>query len=241
MRDPVHEAPPPPSLSAAASAARRTEPERRCILSGAHGPRADLLRLVEGPDGALWPDLAARLPGRGAWISADRALLEEAMARGRMKAALARAFRAPAPAIPPDLADRIENGLAQRALDRLGLEHRAGRLLLGSEKLMAAARAGKLSLLIHAADAAPDGSARLQQAVRSGGGECGVIEAPAGRERLSGALGRDNSVHIGVADQKAAARIRGDFMRWTRFTRPDEASSPAPGMRPAIGEGEGQE
>lgn len=241
MRDPVHEGTAAPALTAPAPGDPAAGPERRCILSGVHGPRAGLVRLVEGPDGALWPDLAARLPGRGTWIAPDRALLEEALSRGRLRSALARSFRAPAPAIPDDLADRIEAGLATRTLQRLGLEHRAGRLVLGSEKLLVAARAGRLSLLIHAADAAPDGCARLDQAVRSGGGDCGILLAPVGRERLSGALGRDNSVHIGVADLKAAARIRGELKRWIRFTRPDRSFGPLPGDRPGMGEGEGQE
>ncbi len=243
MRDPVHEPAPAHGLNLlpAAASAPAPAPERRCILTGAHGPRAALIRLVEGPDAMLWPDLSAKLPGRGAWISPDRALLEEAMARGRLASALRRSFRAPAPAIPPDLAGRIAAGLEARALDRLGLEHRAGRLMFGSEKLMAAARAGRLGLLLHAADAAADGVSRLDQAVRSGGAACEVLLVPVGRERLSKALGRDNSVHIGIADPRAAARIRGDLSRWISFTRPDRSRNPESGVRPAMGEDEGQE
>jgi len=100
-------------------------PERRCILTGAHGARDELVRLALGPDGAVWPDLAARLPGRGAWIKADRALLEAAIAKGKLKGALARAFKDAPPTIPDDLPARIAAGLERRALDRLGLEHRA--------------------------------------------------------------------------------------------------------------------
>lgn len=241
MRDPVHESVPASGLNPLPAGAASSAPERRCILTGAHGPRAALIRLVEGPDAMLWPDLAAKLPGRGAWISPDRTLLEEALARGRLKSALARSFHAKAPAIPPDLADRIAAGLEARALDRLGLEHRAGRLMLGSEKLVAAARAGRLRLLLHADDAAPDGCSRLDQAVRSGGAACEALLVPVGRERLSKALGRDNSVHIGIADPRAAARIRGDLSRWISFTRPDRSRKPASGVCPATGEDEGQE
>ena len=79
-------------------------PERKCILTGAHGERASLIRLALGPDGAVWPDLAAKLPGRGAWIVADRAVLEAAMAKGKLKGALDRAFKGPA-IVPDDLAD----------------------------------------------------------------------------------------------------------------------------------------
>ncbi|MCG2839897.1 RNA-binding protein [Sandaracinobacter sp. RS1-74] len=193
------------------------KPERKCILSGAHGDRASLIRLALGPDGQVWPDLAAKLPGRGAWIAPDRAALEQAMEKGRLKGALARAFKAQA-AVPEDLPARIEKGLERRALDRLGLEHRAGHLILGSEKLTEWARGGRLFLLLHAADAAEDGTSKLDQAWRSGGGEPeGCIRLPVGREALSRALGRENVVHSGVNNGKAAARISDELRRWAAF------------------------
>jgi predicted RNA-binding protein YlxR (DUF448 family) len=192
-------------------------PERKCILSGVHGERVSLIRLALGPDGQAWPDLAAKLPGRGAWIAPDRAALEQAMAKGKLKGALARAFKTPA-IVPDDLPERLAAGLERRALDRLGLEHRAGHLIYGSEKLTEWARAGRLHLLLHAADAADDGTAKLNQAWRSGGGEMeDVIRVPAGRDALSRALGRENVVHSGVNNGKAAARIAQELKRWAAF------------------------
>jgi hypothetical protein len=216
-------------------------PTRRCILAGSRHPREALLRLVEGPDGALWPDLAARLPGRGAWVLPDRLALEAALASGRLKAAVARSFRAPAPAIPADLAQRIAAGLETRALQRLGLEQRAGNLLAGAEKLEAAARMGKVALLLHAADAQPNGVGKLEQALRVGGAEKPGIRLPFGRARLSNALGRDNMVHIGITDGRAAARVEQDLARLLAYMRPSEDFSPPPGTRPAPERHEGQE
>ena len=68
-------------------------PERRCILTGAHGARDALLRLAIAPDGAVVPDIMAKAPGRGAWIAVDRAALGHAIAKGKLKAALARAHK----------------------------------------------------------------------------------------------------------------------------------------------------
>lgn len=207
-------------------------PERRCILTGVHGPRQQLIRLVVGPDGALWPDLAAKLPGRGAWVTADFAVVDRAGRTGKLRGALARSFRGQAPGVPTDIADRIESGLAARALSRLGLEHRAGHLIFGSDRISEQARAGRLHLLLHAADAADDGCQKLNQAFRVGEGAMArVWRLPAGRLALSAALGRDNMVHAGVADYKAAARIESDVARWVAFlsTKADAVAGKGPG------------
>src|SRR5436190_16880203 len=83
-------------------------PERKCILSGDHAARDDLLRLALGPDGAVAPDVRARAPGRGAWVGVDRATLDAANAKGKLKAALARAFKTKDVTVPADLGERIE-------------------------------------------------------------------------------------------------------------------------------------
>jgi hypothetical protein len=218
-----------------------TGPTRRCILAGSLHPRDALIRLVEGPDGALWPDLAARLPGRGAWILPDRPALESALASGRLKAALARSFRTTPPQVPADLPARINDGLETRVLQRLGLEQRAGNLLAGAEKLEAAARMGRLALLLHAADAQPNGVGKLEQALRVGGADKPGVRLPSGRTRLSNALGRDNMVHIGITDGRAAARVERDLARLLAYMRPAVEHFPAAGSSPAAEPYEGRE
>ena len=196
-------------------------PERKCILSGDHDGRDNLVRLALGPDGEILPDVRAKAPGRGAWIGVSRAALEQAQANGRLKGALARAFKTNALRIPDDLADRIETALRQAALDRLGLEARAGTLLTGTEKIEVAARKGEVHLLLHAADVGEDGSRKLDQAFRVG--ECSgqPLAIPAERPILSLALGRQNVVHIALIDRAAAARVRHALDRWRAFIGPD--------------------
>ncbi len=192
--------------------------ERRCILSGAHGERDDFIRLVADADGGVWPDLGARLPGRGAWIAPDRAALEKAIAKGRLKGALSHFLRRQ---VTPadDLPARIESALEQRALNRLGLEHRAGHLIFGSDKLAEWIASGRVALLLHAADAATDGTLRLDQLWRVHGGrpDCRIMLL-AGRDALSRALGRENIVHSGVRNGKAAARIARELRRWAAYS-----------------------
>ncbi|HEX2764699.1 MAG TPA: DUF448 domain-containing protein [Allosphingosinicella sp.] len=218
-------------------------PERKCILSGEQGARDDLIRLAVSPDGLVLPDVRARAPGRGAWIGVDRVALETALGKGKLRGALARAFKGAAIEIPADLPDQIEAALRQALLDRLGLEARAGTLLTGSERIEDAARKGELHLLLHAADAGEDGNRKLDQAWRVGGGGPQGMVIPAQRSILSLALGRQNVVHIGLTDRGAADRVGRALGRWRAFIETKPGLSAAPADTPdaaAIDASEGQ-
>lgn len=198
-----------------------TVSERTCVLTRAKGDRARLVRLALSPSGDVLPDVRARAPGRGAWIAVDRPALDGAVAKGKLKGALQRAFKANEVSVPEDLGARVETALADDALNRLGLEARASTLVTGSERVADAARSGKVSLLLHASDAGEDGNRRLDQAWRVGNDDEGsgarglVLTAP--RAILSQALGRDNVVHIGVTDARAADRVALAVDRWHAF------------------------
>jgi predicted RNA-binding protein YlxR (DUF448 family) len=212
--------------------------ERTCILSRRTAPREELIRLALSPDGEVAPDVRARAPGRGAWIGVGRAELDEANARGKLKGALARAFKANDIKVPSDLGERTEKALRQATLDRLGMEARSGNLINGSDRVETAARAGKVHLLIHAADAGEDGRRRLDQAWRVGGGGPQGVIFPEGRTILSLALGRENVVHAALTDPAAASRVRHALARWRAFTGPDRGPE---GGEPALGTGSAEE
>jgi hypothetical protein len=110
------------------------------------------------------PDALARAPGRGAWIGVTRAALETALANGKLKGALARSFKGARIDIPVDLGARTEAALTRALTDRLGIELRAGSLLMGTERIAQAARAGTVLWLAHASDAGSDGPNKLAQA-----------------------------------------------------------------------------
>jgi len=194
--------------------------ERTCILTRAKGTRDSLIRLALGPDGQVGPDVRARAPGRGAWISVGRAELDAANAKGKLKGALTRAFKTAELDIPADLGAQIERALRQWTLDRLGLEARAGTLINGADRIETAARAGKVHLLIHASDARDDGRSSLDQAWRVGGGQPRGTVFPEDRSILSMALGRENVVHIALTDPAAASRVSHALVRWRVFTDP---------------------
>jgi predicted RNA-binding protein YlxR (DUF448 family) len=186
------------------------------------------VRLAISPDGDVLPDARARAPGRGAWIGASRAELEAALANGKLKAALSRAFKGASLAIPADLPALTENALRKALLDRLGLEMRAGRLILGSDRIAGEARDGGIAALYHAADASEDGSRKLDQAWRvgmaaEGSGLCGT-RLPLDRAALSVALGRDNVVHLALTDQTSAERVATPLKRLLTFLGAAEAA-----------------
>jgi len=207
-------------------------PERTCVLTRRTADKDSLIRLALGPDGQVAPDIRARAPGRGAWSGVDRAALDESQAKGKLRGALARAFKTNELDVPADLGERVEKALRQAMLDRLGLEARAGNLVVGSDRIDDAARKGQVEYLIHAADAGEDGRRKLDQAWRMGSDEEGSgrqgLVFPLGRAILSLALGRENVVHVAIVDRAAAARVRHAIDRWRAFIGRDAGLEAAP-------------
>ncbi|MBW0145597.1 DUF448 domain-containing protein [Sphingomicrobium clamense] len=198
----------------------KTAPERTCILTREAAPKARLVRLVVGPDGAVHPDVRAKASGRGAYLGVSKAALETAVAKGTLKGALARAFKGSV-AYPDDLPERIEAALERNALDRLGLEARGGTLVNGAEKVETACRSGQARLLLHAADASEGGRKKIDQAWRVGGQEGRGLVLPVDRTHLSMALGRENVVHVALIDAAAARRVLDALERWHAFLDAD--------------------
>ncbi|MGB3795290.1 MAG: DUF448 domain-containing protein [Alteraurantiacibacter sp.] len=195
--------------------------ERRCVLTGSTAGRDELVRLAVSPDGDVHPDALAKAPGRGAWIGVSKAELAAAIENGKLKGALARAFKTGGLNVPEDLPTRTESALKKAMLDRLGLEMRSGRLILGSDRIANEARMGAVAALYHAEDAKEDGRRKLDQAWRvgldeEGSGKMGE-RLPLDREALSVALGRENVVHLALADAKSAQRVAIPLRRLLNF------------------------
>lgn len=136
-------------------------PERKCIVSGLPAPTDQLIRCVVGPGDEIVPDLSKKLPGRGIWISADRAAIEKAVAKGLF----ARAARAKVK-VAPDLADRLDDLLVARIVRQIGLVRKAGCALNGFENVVDCIEKGRMSVLLEASDGASDGRNRLVRQVK---------------------------------------------------------------------------
>jgi predicted RNA-binding protein YlxR (DUF448 family) len=173
--------------------------ERRCIVSHETVDGARLIRFALAPDGVVTPDVAAKLPGRGAWVSADRASVEKAAQKG----GFARAFKAGATA-PPGLADQTQKLLERRCLELLGLARRAGAVAIGATQVEAAIRAKATPVLIEASDGAEEGREKLMSLHI---GLWGAPPAAAGcfaASELGVALGRERVIHACLLQERLA-------------------------------------
>jgi uncharacterized protein len=192
----------------------RAGSERFCAVTRVVKPVAEMIRFVAGPTGVV-PDIKRKLPGRGVWISASRALLGHAIKRK----VFARPFGAEV-RVPPDLADLTERLLERAALDALAIAGKSGSVLTGFSKVEAALAAEQVLALIHAADAAPDGIRKLAQAWRRQADEVEtelpVIQAFTSAQ-LDLALGRSNVVHAALLAGRASATFLARSALLARF------------------------
>ncbi|WP_316015996.1 RNA-binding protein [Roseobacter sp. HKCCA0434] len=166
----------------------RSEPERRCIATGLSGPVAPLVRFVAGPDDTVLPDVAGKAPGRGMWVSADRAAIALAVKKKLFSRAAKRQVAA-----PDDLPDLVEAALARRLQDMLALARKAGLAHMGYDTVRARLKSGPVAALIEASD----GSAAQRAKLRPMAGDAPVISCLSGHE-LGLAFRRDNVIHAAL-------------------------------------------
>ncbi|HMQ42129.1 MAG TPA: RNA-binding protein [Paracoccus sp. (in: a-proteobacteria)] len=179
--------------------------ERRCLVTGEVQPKAGLIRFVLGPDGMVVPDLAEKLPGRGFWLTADRTVIEKAVAKGAFSRG------AKAQATPPEgLIELIETGLARRVIELVSLGRKSGVAVAGFEKVKDWLAAGRVKVLLQASDGSERGKGKLW--TPEGARWFGCLTA----SELGLAFGRDHVIHSalskgGLADKviRDAGRLNG--------------------------------
>ena len=171
--------------------------ERTCVVTRAVKPVDELIRFVTAPDGAVVADLKRRLPGRGVWVTATRAAVDEAVKRKAFGRGFKREVRA-----APDLGREVEWLLERAALDALGIVQKAGRVKTGFAKTEAALADDPIAAVLQASDGSADGARKIAAAVMrrkmdENAGEIPIIVAFA-TAQLDLALGRSNVVHAAL-------------------------------------------
>jgi len=173
------------------------DPERRCIVTGDVQPKPGLIRFVLAPDDSrVVADLAGKLPGRGIWVTAERAVLEKAVAKNLFS----RAAKMPA-TLPEDLVAEVEDGLLRRVVDTISLARKAGLAVMGFEKVKGWLADGKAKVLFQASDGSERGKAKLW--TPEGGRFFGCLTAG----ELGLAFGREHAIHGALAAGGLTTRV----------------------------------
>lgn len=175
---------------------RSDGPERKCIATGEVQPKHGLIRFVVGPDGGIFPDLAEKLPGRGIWVSADRAALD----RAAKKRLFSRAARQPVE-VPGALADDVEALLAQRLVNLISLARKGGGAVSGYEKVKDWLSRQEARVLIQASDGSERGKSKLSTPY--GGSFIGWLTA----DELGRAFGRPATIHAALGAGGLSQRV----------------------------------
>jgi uncharacterized protein len=191
---------------------------RRCIVTRQALEKPAMIRFVIDPDGRVTPDLKERLPGRGLWVTADRTVLAEAVAKNAFAKAAKRSVR-----VGPELVEQVAELARREVAELLGLAKKSGQLTAGFEKVDAALRAGRIGLLVAASDGAADGRGKLARIAGSGVEIC----APLSAAELGQALGRDHAVHAAIRPGGIADRILVSSRRLAGLTEGMSASDTA--------------
>ncbi len=179
------------------------DPERKCIATGDIHPKRGLIRFVVGPDNTVYCDVSEKLPGRGMWVSAERAALETAV----QKKLFSRAAKQQV-TVPDTLIADVDAALLKRVTDRLSMARKAGRAIAGFEKVKDWLGKEQVSILIQASDGSPRGKSKL----RPPGGRGSFFDILTAPE-IGLAFGREHVIHAALAAGALADRFREDAVR----------------------------
>ena len=203
--------------------------ERTCALTREVKPAEEMIRFVIGPAGEVVPDVKRKLPGRGMWITASRASIEDAAKRNVFARGFKRDVR-----IARDLAAQTDQLIERAALDALAIATKAGVVISGFSRVEAAVGREDILALVHAADASDEGRRKLDAARRrqatEKSPEIAVIDAFTGTQ-LDLALNRPNVVHAALLAGPGSETFLTRVARLTSFRAgisPDAVSAHAP-------------
>ena len=182
-----------------------------CIVTRKVMDEADLVRFVRSPQGDVVPDLARKLPGRGVWVSLDRAKIAEA-ARRKL---FSRGFQAET-SISPDLADLVAHLLRQQVLSLISMGRKAGEAVAGYMKVEEMLGRGRAQVLFHAAEASADGCRKLDKLAAPDVKRTSLFHS----RELDLAFGRSNVIHAAVAKGGIAEKLLQGLRRIETFEGP---------------------
>jgi uncharacterized protein len=195
---------------------RTRERERMCAATRTVRPVSELIRFVVGPQGEAVADVKSRLPGRGIWITATRDALSEAIKRKVFARGYKREVR-----LPSDFVASTDRLLEQAVLDALAMAGKAGLVAAGFVKAEKALESGDAVALLHAVEASPEGTRKLDAAWRRLTGRPPVVIGFLTSAHLDLALNRPNVIHAALLAGPGSETILARCRRLERFRTGD--------------------
>ena len=181
----------------------RGDPERRCLVTGEVQPKRGLIRFVVGPEGVVVPDILGKLPGRGMYVSAEREVLERAVAKGLFARGAKRSVT-----VPDGLVITVEDLLARRVVESISMARKAGLAVAGYEKVRDWLGKDAVRILFQASDGSERGKSKLHPP----GGRGSFFEVLTASE-LGLSFGRERVIHAALGKGGLTERIREDAIR----------------------------
>ncbi len=181
---------------------------RECALQKQAKPVEQLLRFALSPDAEIVPDIDAKAPGRGVWISDNEQAISDAVKKNAFAKSLKQKVK-----VPSELAQITRTRLEQRLKGALGLARKAGQLQTGATRVKSAISSGSVLALITATDAASDGRRKILAALKATGSGDEVPQFDILTSlQLGLALGQENVIHAaltrGAAAKSALSRVK---------------------------------
>lgn len=183
---------------------------RRCALTHETLPEAELIRFVADDDGRLFPDPAARAPGRGVWVRATRDTIDQAVRKGAFARSLKRAVKADA-----ELSALTATALRARCLNLLSFAKKAGAVVIGNDQVGTYLRTQAPAWRLEASDGSADGRNKLNGLSLAWGG-VPTAGCFSGAE-LGMALGREVVIHAVLSPSPIAQSWTADIRRLSGF------------------------
>jgi predicted RNA-binding protein YlxR (DUF448 family) len=174
--------------------------QRTCVACRAVVDRSALVRLIEGPEGAVAIDARGSAGGRGAWVHPSRECIRTAAKRH----AAERSLKVPTREVDADaLIAQARDSFARRATGLLSTAFRARSMAVGADVVDHAVSEGRAALLVVARDAGDTTRSRAETLASTGVS----LRAFGSRAELGALFGRGEVAIAAVLEPRVGAEL----------------------------------
>lgn len=193
----------------------KADDTRKCIVSQDVLEKTEMLRFVVSPDNLITPDVKCNLPGRGAWVTANREMVEQAVDKGLFNKAFKQKVK------PMDgMTDVIDNMLKKSVFDGLSICRKSGDLQMGHLKAEESILSGRTRVYVVAKEAGTDTrkklTAKMRTIVEKKGKKCYIVDHFSTAELVK-CLGQEKIIHVAIKTGPLAMSLLDKIEKWDRF------------------------